>query len=243
VPVGGQHEQRRAGFAAEHAREARPVGFDPLPDLATLVDTNAAGPAVSPTRPPHRALGIDADAVTEHVGPDSPIEQAAVCRDVEGGERAGERLGDDQRRVVGGHRHPIGEGDLIGDLTYFAFGGDERDDAGRFSSARVELAAAVEVDVAAPVDDDLVEVADGETAGVDVFDKGPVRFQAEQARLGPRDDQQPAVRQPIDRERDGGGHAGNQLAPAGAVDRNDLLRSPVGEPETTVMPPGRLADH
>ena len=50
--------------------------------------------------------------------------------------------------VDGGYRHAIGESDLIGDLTHGAVRCDQRDDSRRYFGGGIELAAAVDVDVA-----------------------------------------------------------------------------------------------
>jgi hypothetical protein len=67
---------------------------------------------------PDRAFGVEADAVgAEAVGEDSPVGSPSVCVDIERGEPAGERLGDDQRPVVGRDDHAVGELDVVGDLA------------------------------------------------------------------------------------------------------------------------------
>jgi hypothetical protein len=74
-----------------------------------------------------------------------------------GGELAGERLGDDQCLVVRGDDHAVGELDVAGDLAQLAVWGDELDVAGpwRLTAGEFEVRA-VEVDVTAPVHNDLV---------------------------------------------------------------------------------------
>jgi hypothetical protein len=59
---------------------------------------------------PDGAIGVYADAVgAEALSPRPAVRQAAVGGDVERGEPPGERLGDDQRRVVRRHRHQHGQ--------------------------------------------------------------------------------------------------------------------------------------
>jgi len=71
-----------------------------------------------PVGDPDRAFGVEADAVgAEAVGEDSPVGSSSVCVDIERGEPAGERLGDDQRPVVGRDDHAVGELDVGGDLA------------------------------------------------------------------------------------------------------------------------------
>ena len=60
--------------------------------------------------------------------------------------------------------------------------------------------------------------------------------------LVPGHDQQPAVGQPVDRERERRRDAGDDLAVALEIDGDDLLRAPVGEPQAAVVPARRLAD-
>src|SRR5215211_7651442 len=93
----------------------------------------------------------------------------------------------------------------------------------------------------ATVHDDLVE-ARAETAQVGVVDQGAVGLLAQQPALGPGNHQQPPVRQPVDRERNGGRHRGHHLGGAVEIDRQDLLRPPVGQPQPAIVPARRLAD-
>src|SRR5918994_3704879 len=117
TPVGGEHEQRAAVGTPEYAREAGPVELDALQHLAALADTRAVVGVVCGGRP-DAAVGIEADAVrSDTVRPRAPIGQAALVVDVEGGEPSGERLGDDQRAVVGRDAHPVRERELVGDLS------------------------------------------------------------------------------------------------------------------------------
>src|SRR5690606_33380906 len=163
APLGREDEQRPAVRAAERAGEGTPVQLDRLQDVPAL--GNAYAPLVWHVGVPDGALGVDADAVriaTGEIGPRPPVAQVAVVGDVEGGEPAAERLGDDQRRVVGRHRHAVREGEAVGDLTRRgvtrATRRDEGDDSGRLAFGRSEVTAPVEVAVSPPVHDDLVPV-------------------------------------------------------------------------------------
>jgi hypothetical protein len=109
-----------------------------------------------------------------------------------GGERAPERLRDDQRRVVRGDRHAVGERDPLRDPPDPAVRGDQGDEPGRLTLAGMEVGAAVDVDVAAAVDHQLVEVG-VERTQVGVVDQGPVGLLAQQPPLGPGHHQQPPV--------------------------------------------------
>ena len=102
--------------------------------------------------------------------------------------------------------------------------------------AEVEIAAAVDVDVAAAVDDELVPVA-GEVAQVGVRDDGAIGLEAVSPCAG---DEQPAVRQPVDRPAEAAWPVGDDLAVAVEVDGDDLVGPPMGEPQPAVMPAWRL---
>jgi hypothetical protein len=112
---------------------------------------------------------------------------------------------------------------------------------GRLALAGMEVGAAVDVDPAVAVDHDLVEVR-AEHAQIGVVDQRAVGLLAQQPALGPGDHQQPPVRQPVDRERDGGRRRGHHLGVAVEVDGQDLLGPPVGQPQPAVVPARRLAD-
>ena len=77
-------------------------------------------------------------------------------------------LGNDQRCVVGRHGHAVREGDAIGHLPSRAIRGDESDNS----------RAAVDVDVAATVHDDLVPGPIGEAAQVGMAHERPVELPA-----------------------------------------------------------------
>src|SRR6476659_9100683 len=86
-PLRDHHAQGPAVLAAQHACVAGTVEGDPFDDLTALADALAdATVARSHVAAPHRTFGIDADPVACHVGPDAPVRQAPVARDVKGGE-------------------------------------------------------------------------------------------------------------------------------------------------------------
>jgi len=86
-----------------------------LQDVAALGDPDNRVPGGGD---PDRALGVEADAVgAEMIGEHAPVRQPAVRADVERGEPARERLGNDQRPVVGCDDHAVRELDVVGDLT------------------------------------------------------------------------------------------------------------------------------
>ena len=69
----------------------------------------------------------------------------------------------------------------------------------------------------------------------------PIGLLAQEEAFAARDHEEAPVGQPIDGERDGGGDADHDLAPAFEIDRDDLLRAPVAEPETVLVPARRLS--
>ena len=115
-PFCGADEQGPPVRTAEHQRERGAVlwQFDALQNFAAFGDAGDREPGADPDR----AFGVEADAVRgETAGEDPPVGQAPVGVDVERGERSGERLGDDQRPVIGRDDHAIGELDVAGDLA------------------------------------------------------------------------------------------------------------------------------
>ena len=241
APVGGQQEQRPAVVASEHAGEAGPVELHAVEDLAPFADPADEVVAELAHVAPDRAVGVHADAVGADVlGPDTPVREAAVVGDVERRQPRGERLRDDQRRVVGRHHHAVGEGDVLRHPACRSVRGDQRDDPGGDPLVGVEVAAAVDVDVAAAVHDDLVEVVDAHSAQVGVRHHRAVGLDAREASAG---HQQAPVGQPVDRPPEALRPLGDDLGVALEVDGDDLLRAPVGEPQAPFVPARRLADH
>ena len=117
-------------------------------------------------------------------------------------------------------------------------GGDERDDPGLGLLAGAEVEAdAVDVDVVAAVDDDLVPAVVVDAAQIGVADHRTVGLPAHQLGTG---DQQAAVGQPVDRPAETGRARRDHLAVAVEIDRHDLARAPVGEPQPIVVPARRL---
>jgi hypothetical protein len=105
-----------------------------------------------------------------------------------------------------------------------------------------------DVHVSPAVNDDVVPAAVPDAAEISVRGGRAIRLDAQKLLAG---DQQASVGQPVDRPtetvvRPDGINPGRADAPnyASAVqlDRNDLAGRPVGEPETALVPAGRL-DH
>ena len=68
----------------------------------------------------------------------------------------------------------------------------------------------------------------------------PVRLAAEKKALASRDDEQAAIRQPIDAERKTERRADYDLAVAIEIYCQDLLRAPVREPKPVLVPTRRF---
>ena len=135
----------------------------------------------------------------------------------------------------------MGKGDAVGDLSNGAVGRDHRDHSGRELAVGKVEADVVRVGVAPAVDDDLVPGVLGEDAQVGLGRERPVGLHAEQTPFGGRDDEQGPVGQPVDAERKRL-NLGDDLAPAVEIDGDQLLRAPVGQPETAVVPARRLGE-
>ena len=73
---------------------------------------------------------------------------------------------------------------------------------------------------------------------VGVCHERPVRLAAEEEALASRDDEQAAIRQPIDAERKAERRADRDLAVTIEIDCQDLLRAPVREPKPVLVPTG-----
>jgi len=185
VPVSGQHEKRPAVRTTKRACESGLIKRNPIQHLSTLCDSYAARLIVQPARRPDRTLGIHADPIGQHLGEGPAVVQAAVIGDVESRQLGCEGLGDDQSRVVLGYAHPIGKGDVVGNLVDRAVRSNRGDEAGRYALVGMEVGAAVDVDGAAPVDNDLVEPA-GQGGQIGMINKRAVRLLAQQSLLGTR---------------------------------------------------------
>ena len=99
--------------------------------------------------------------------------------------------------------HAVREGDAVGNLAHGAVGADEGDDAGANGSPAIVEAAAVDVCVAAPVDDELV--AGGWHRGlsqVPVSDNRAVLLTPPKQALSGGHKEQAAVWKPIHAERE-----------------------------------------
>src|SRR5262249_10077339 len=117
-PFRRENEQRFPVATAKHACETAAISVDCLQHFATFADTDTA--LVRNVCVPDSALSIEADtvgnAVTE-VGPSLSVRQAAIGSDIECSKPLAVRLGDDQCRVVGSHRHSVWKRDAVGDLS------------------------------------------------------------------------------------------------------------------------------
>ena len=122
-----------------------------------------------------------------------------------------------------------------------AIRGDQSQDSGDELAARKIKADVVDVGVTPTVHDYLVPGAVREAAHVGMCHKRPVGLPAEEKPIARRDDEKAPVGQPVDAEWKGR-HADDDVALALEIDGNDLLRAPVAEPETVIVPPWRLAE-
>src|SRR5215207_5827580 len=243
APVRREHEQRPTVGAAEHGREARAAEVDPFEHFTALADAGAVVCHVR-ARGPDAAVRVEADAVRpDPVGPDATVRQGAVAGDVEGGEPGGERLGDDERLVVGRDDHAVREGELVRHLAGLAVRADERDLAGCFAAREhlVELGKVevdrVHVDVAAPIDGDLTPTERRYVVEIGVSDARSVGLDPDQLRAR---DEQTSVWEPVRRPPEPVWAFSHNLARAVEIDGDDLSRPPVREPQTAVVPTRRL---
>ena len=117
-----------------------------------------------------------------------------------------------------------------------------RDEAGRDALVGVEVVAAVDVDGAATINHDLVEIA-GQAAQIDMINQRAIGLLPQQSLFLAGDDQQPAVGQPIDRERDRAGHLGDHLTMTIEIERKNLRGAPVRQPQAAVVPAGGFSDN
>ena len=135
-------------------------------------------------------------------------------------------FGDDQNPIVRRDRHAIRKRDAVGDLANRTGRGHERDDAGT----------AVDVGIAAPVDDDFVPELIRNISKINVRDERSIVLASDDSTLPSGDDQEPSVRKPIDAEGQLEGRAHDHLRSALRVDGQNLLRTPIREPEAILMP-------
>ena len=193
-PFSPHDEQRLAGLAPEHAREASQVGIDALQHLSALADAHATlvGDGAVPDGP-FRVHADPIGGIVAEVGPHPPVRKAAVRGDVEGAQAPRPGLGDDQGRVIGRDNHAVTEHDVLGYLPDRAIRMDQHDDPGLRPLAGLEVeVATVDVGVTAAVDHDLVEPV-GDTTKVGVGHERPFGFNAQEKRLGSRNDEHAPV--------------------------------------------------
>jgi hypothetical protein len=169
------------------------------------------------------------------------VVECAVRAEVEGGESAAVGLGDDQGALVGGDRHPVGEGQVVGDDTGHSLRRDQGDEAGcGFATGEVE-ADAVDVGVAVAVDDDVVPWLVGDRREVGVRGHRADGIAAQQLTTCRVQHEQLTVRQEVDAHREGL-DANHHLMATLPVEDYHLVRAPVGEPEPACVPAGRLTE-
>src|SRR5215469_3440442 len=119
LPFGGHNEQCRPVRTAQSAGKCAAIQCNALQDRAAFSDADA--PLVGHIGVPDGVLRVDADAVRDaltEVGPSASVGQSTVLVDTEGHQAVSIRVSGDQRGVVGGHRHAVGERDVVGCLAH-----------------------------------------------------------------------------------------------------------------------------
>src|SRR5262249_26465292 len=142
--------------------------------------------------------------------------------------------------VVRCHDHAVGELEVGGDLTGRAVWGDQCDDPGTGLLAGQEVETeTVDVDVATPIDHDLAPAMVGDSAQVGMPHHRAVALPAHELLAS---DKQASVGQPRGGPPEARGTLSDDLTIAVEIDRDNLLGSPVREPQTVLVPTRRLAD-
>ena len=240
-----EHEQGPAVLAAERAGEAEAVQLDRLEHLRRPRRTRAhdfvSGVHTAPS------------ASRQIPSPPSPS-SAHTRRSRESRRRAStsnavSRPANDSAQIrvepSGVTTIPFGNCEPVGDLADLAVGRDQRDQARRELAAAHEVEVdRVDVGVTAAVDHDLVPASAAMSAVRSAWVTSEPSASRRRSASGAADDQQPAVGEPVDRDRDRRPSCTSaiDLAVAVEVDREDLALTPVGEPEAAVVPAGALAD-
>src|SRR5262249_26270893 len=122
---------------------------------------------------------------------------------------------------------------------------DESDYAwSKFLTGHQVKASAVDISVAAAVDDDFVPAL-GQVAQFRLGNKRPVQFPPQKASVTRRYNQQAAVSKLVEGDRLNRRYPqlDDDFPPAIDTSRNDLLRTPVGEPQAVVVPAWRFTEH
>src|SRR6266511_3916975 len=152
APLDHRHVQRPPVASSEHARSAEEIQIDHLHQLTALANTDAPLTRTAPDG----VFGVQTDAVGAEFaqfGPQPPLRQATVGRDVEDSQPLAVRLSHNQPRVVRRHRHAVGEREAVRHPPGRAIRGDQGD--GPEFALEAE-GPAVDVGIAPAVDDDLV---------------------------------------------------------------------------------------
>src|SRR5207249_1457452 len=109
----------------------------------------------------------------------------------------------------------------VGHLPHGAVRADERDQAW----------AAVHVDAAATIHDNLVPRLFAETTQIGVGHYRGIEFPSDQPTLAAGDDEEAVIMEPVDAERQFKGHVRDLTLPI-MTNRHDLSRAPIREPES-----------
>src|SRR5262249_1254976 len=127
-------------------------------------------------------------------------------------------------------RHAVWKGETAGNCSNGAVGRQQRNNA----------RTVVDVGVAAAIHDDLIPHLIGYSAQVGVRNQGPVSFASHYAIFTAGYDQQAAVSKPVETKRQAEGSVHDDVFVSGEIDRQNLLRAPVRQPESTVVPSRRF---
>jgi len=234
----------RAACTTEHAGEAATIEAKGGEDLTAFCDSHAV--LMRHVRIPGGAAGVEADTVgrvVAEVGPDPTTGEIAVGANVERHQVMPVRIGDHEGAIVRGDGHSIGEGEVLRHHPHHAVRGDQGHEARlhhalRRTGGEVEVPG-IDVGVTASVDDDVIPTVPRRLRQVRIRREAAIRLQREQRPPLVRNQHEPAAGQEVEAQRQRS-MPDHHLAAAVVVDRDDLARRPVTEPEPALVPARRL---
>ena len=192
---------------------------------------------------PHRAFGVEADPVRHpcpEVGEEPAPVQGALVIDLEHGEPAGRRLGDDQLPAVAGDDRSVGKAEAIGDNPSRAARVDQHEVAsGWLLAAREVVPEVADVGPPEPVHDHVVAVPSGEAGQVRRLCQLTVAV-AQQAPVSHRDHEHVAAGRPAETAWTAG-HLHHRCRTV-VVEAHHPASPLLGEPQTALVPPGALRE-
>src|SRR5262249_22155781 len=113
---------------------------------------------------------------------------------------------------------------------------DQRDHP-RWLLAGFVNSAAVDIDMTTIVHDDFVAHPLSERPQIGMGDQGSIGLPTEKEPLRPRHNEYAPIRKPVDTEGQRSRHASHDLAFAGEINCDNLLFTPIAEPQAIVVPP------